>query len=242
MLEVLQVLNARVVRTIPGRLLILGPLKGKTVLHVKSSVPVRPKSLFFLLFVLTSQPFPAQTNKNLQVFVDKEPEERGSARVLFWDEKKNAAAGQFAIDFGRPLWKKDYEKADTFDGMTKGKVWRMGKNFWTVLDTSLPLRISGKAVPVGAYYLGLHRSDDGHQWSLAFIDPARVRKARLDAFEIGKAPVQFKIPVTLERAAGITEKFTISFSQSVEKPESITLKIAWGKLHLSAPIQVMPGN
>ena len=103
----------------------------------------------------------------------------GSTRVLFWNTKVDSSAGQFAINYGRPGWKKDYEDSAKFDAMTKGKVWRMGSNFWTTLDTSLALKISGKSIPVGAYYLGLHRSEDGATWSLAFIDPLRSQSTRM---------------------------------------------------------------
>ena len=95
------------------------------------------------------------------------PDDRASARVLYWDQKADASAGWFSIDYGRPVWKKDYEDPAKFDGMTKGKVWRMGSNHWTTLDTSLPLKISGKSVAAGSYYLGLKRSADGGRWSLA---------------------------------------------------------------------------
>ena len=71
-------------------------------------------------------------------------DERGSARVLYWDLDNDHSAGQFAVNYGRPGWKKEYEDPAKFDAMTKGKVWRMGSNFWTELDTCLPLKISGK--------------------------------------------------------------------------------------------------
>src|SRR5579862_8890133 len=80
-----------------------------------------------------------------------QPDDRASARVLYWDTKLDHSAGQFAIDYGRPVWQKKYEDSGAFDKMTKGKVWRMGSNFWTLLDTSLPLKISGKSVQPGYY-------------------------------------------------------------------------------------------
>lgn len=165
-------------------------------------------------------------------------EERGSARVLYWDQSKDGAAGQLAIDYGRPGWRKEYEDTAKFDSMTIGKVWRLGKDFWTVLDSSVPLKIAGTNVPVGSWYLGLHRSSDGKTWSLAFIDPAKVRKARLDAFEINKAPVEFKIPLTAVEAATTTEKLNITLSYKKENIKDVTLKILWGKLQVSAPVQV----
>jgi len=161
----------------------------------------------------------------------------GSTRVLFWNTKVDSSAGQFAINYGRPGWKKDYEDSAKFDAMTKGKVWRMGSNFWTTLDTSLALKISGKSIPVGAYYLGLHRSEDGATWSLAFIDPAKVRSARVDAFEIQKAKVEFMAPMTTAEAKAVVQKLTITLSRAKENPRKATLEVAWGNLALTAPIE-----
>src|ERR1044072_9276625 len=92
--------------------------------------------------------------------------ERGTTRVGFWNTKKQMGAGQFAIDYGRPVWRKEYEDAAKFDQMTKGKTYRLGSNFWTTLDTDIPLVIAGKTVPAGLWYLGLQRSGDGATWSL----------------------------------------------------------------------------
>jgi hypothetical protein len=165
-------------------------------------------------------------------------DERGSARVLYWNTKLDAPAGQFAIDYGRPGWKKEYEDPAKFDAMTKGKVWRMGKDFWTSFDSALPLKISGKSVPAGYYYIGLRRSPDGAQWSLAFIDPATVRAARLDGFAIDKAKVEFEAPVKVEKSAEVADKLTITLSYPEKAPTNVTLKVAWGNFVVTAPIEV----
>ena len=165
-------------------------------------------------------------------------EERGSARVLYWNTKLDTSAGQFAIDYGRPEWKKDYEDAAKFDGLTKGKVWRMGKNFWTILDSSLPLKISGKSVPPGYYYLGLRRSADGAQWSLAFLDPMKVQAARLDGFIINKAKVEFEVPVKMEKVPVIASKLLITLPYAEKTPTHVTFKLAWGNFVVTAPVEV----
>jgi len=139
---------------------------------------------------------PAQQAKPTIVAEGGGPDDYASARVLYWNEKTDSAAGQFAINYGRPVWKKVYEDPAKFDALTKGKVWRMGSNFWTSLETQVPLSIGGKDIPVGYYYLGMHRSADGSQWSLAFIDPGEVRHAHLDAFQIQKAKVKFEAPLS----------------------------------------------
>lgn len=166
------------------------------------------------------------------------PDDYASARVLYWNEKTNSAAGEFAINYGRPVWKQVYEDPAKFDSMTKGKVWRMGSNFWTNFETQLPLTIGGKSVPAGYYYLGMHRSDDGSQWSLAFIDPAEVRHAHLDAFEIQKAHVKFEAPLSLAKAEGKPEKLTITFSYPKDAIKNVTLRVAWGNLTLTSPVKV----
>jgi len=166
-------------------------------------------------------------------------DDRASARVLYWNTQAKAAAGQVAIDYGRPVWKKEYDDKVRFDAMTTGKIWRMGSNFWTLLDTQLPLSISGKRVAAGSYYLGLHRSEEGSEWSLVFIDPGRVRKGRLDAFQIEKAPVEFEAVMSTTPADTVTEKLTITLSYPKDDVKHITMRVAWGNLVLNAPIEVV---
>ena len=183
----------------------------------------------------------AQQSKPAMVAEDGGFQERGSARILYWDTKANTAFGQFAIEYGRPLWKKDYDDAATFDKLTKGKIYRLGSNFWTSLDTQLPLKVSGVNVAPGHYYLGLGRSPDGMTWSLVFIDSAKSRAMHLDAFQIDRAPVLFQVPMTVEPGAAASEKLTITLSYPKETPKQATVRIAWGKLQLSAPVEITVG-
>jgi Protein of unknown function (DUF2911) len=164
--------------------------------------------------------------------------ERGTTRVGYWNNEKNMGAGQFAIDYGRPVWRKEYEDTAKFDAMTKGKVYRLGSNFWTTLDTDMPLTIAGKTIPAGNWYLGLHRSEDGATWSLVFIDPAKARAAHVDASEIERAPIAYRAPMTVEQAAEAKDKLTIDLIFQKGALMDVTLKIAWGKMQMSAPVQV----
>jgi hypothetical protein len=191
-----------------------------------------------VIVLLSLVPAYAQQSKPVIEAEGGQPDDRASARVLYWNTVKNGAAGQFAINYGRPVWKSDYEDPVKFDGMTKGKTWRMGSNFWTDLDSCLPLKISGKKVPAGYYYLGLHRSDDGSKWSMVFVDPAKVRAAHLDAFEIAKAPIALEVPMSIATATAKAEKLTIELSYPKEDVRKVTLSVAWGTLALTAPIEV----
>jgi Protein of unknown function (DUF2911) len=177
----------------------------------------------------------AQTRQQpVQVF-GGQPDERASTRILYETDK---AVGEFAIDYGRPAWKKEYDDPATFDKMTRGKVWRLGKDFWTTLDTNLQLRIAGKEILAGYYYLGLQRSEDGDTWSLAFLDPVKIRSSKLDAFEIHRAPIELMIPLKLEQSQDRVDRLTLLLSPQKESVSRITLTIAWGKLQLTAPIEV----
>jgi hypothetical protein len=164
--------------------------------------------------------------------------ERGTTRVGYWNLEKNQGTGQFAIDYGRPVWKKDYEDPAKFDPATKGKVYRLGSNFWTTLDSDMTLKISGVSIPAGSWYLGLYRSEDGSSWNLAFIDPAKARAAHIDASEIERAPVAFKAPMKIEKADEMREKLTIDLIFQKGDLKNVALRIAWGNLQLSAPVEV----
>ena len=183
-----------------------------------------------------------QTERPRIVAGDGLAEERGGTHIVYWDTVANISVGQLAIEYGRPDWKKEYEDPATFDSMTKGKVWRMGKNFWTLIDTSLPLRISGKDVAPGYYYLGLRRSADGANWALAFFDPAPLRAARSDAFLINTAKADFEIPVKVEPSRQIAPKLTIALPFEEKTPTQVTFRLAWGNFTATAPIEVTLGQ
>jgi hypothetical protein len=195
------------------------------------------RTYFGAFVVLAALSACAQQPKPVIVAEGGAPDDRASARVLYWNTRKDASAGQFAIDYGRPVWKNAYDDAAKFDAMTKGKTWRMGSNFWTTLDTSLPLKISGREVPPGYYYLGLRRSADGSTWSLAFYDPMEVRAINLDAFDINKGRARFEVPMTIAETRTKSEKLTIALFYPKEATNKVTLQVAWGSLTLTVPIE-----
>ncbi len=188
--------------------------------------------------VLAGTPLYAQQGSDVVALGGGRVGQRAWARVLYSNRADNTFPGQFSISYGQPEWRSEYGDPATFDRMTKGRVWRMGNNFWTVLDTNLPLRIAGKDIAVGAYYLGAHRSEDGDTWSLAFMDPVKIRRARLDASEIAKATIDFMVPVTVAQVEEATAELVISLNTEDDLTD-VTLKVLWGNLQLTAPIQVI---
>lgn len=188
--------------------------------------------------LLVASPLLAQQSKGISV-EGGDPDDRASARLLYWDNGADAAAAQLAINYGRPAWRQEYEDPARFDAMTKGKVWRMGSNFWSNLYTDLPMKISGKAIAPGFYFLGLQRSADGSSWRLAFIDPVKVRKARIDAFDIRKAAVEFTALMQIgPPSPSVVEKLTISLAHPENEIREATLRVSWGHLTLTAPVSV----
>jgi len=163
--------------------------------------------------------------------------ERSSARVFYWNSQKNSSPGQFVVNYSAPAWSKEMDDPAAFDKATKGKIWRLGKDFWTTLDTNIPLTIAGKEVAPGSYYLGLERSSDGATWSLVFIDPAKARKNHADAFDMTLTPVEFKVPTTVQKGTAKNEKLVIDLSYAKETPKSVTMKISWGTMQVSVPIE-----
>lgn len=162
--------------------------------------------------------------------------ERAEARILFWDSAEKSAVGEFVITYGRPEWKPEYSETATFDKMTKGKVWRVGKNFWTMLDTNVPLRVGGEQVEPGQYYLGVLRSNDGAQWQLCFFDPVAAREDLLDASEIDQAEIAFTAPLMFSKSETVKEKLEISLEKSENRLNRSQLKIQWGSFELKTVV------
>src|SRR5262249_26369448 len=137
---------------------------------------------------------------------------------------------------------KQLDDPKQFDVATKGKVWRLGNDYWTILDSNVPIKIAGRDIPIGLWYLGLHRSDDGASWNLAFIDPVKARRSRLDPFAMNTVPIEFRVPMTAEKASGTAEKLSVVLSADKENMRKVTLRVSWGKLQLMAPVQVLLEN
>jgi len=179
-------------------------------------------------------------NRLSGVVVESEPAlgERGLTRIHWWNPQKDVPVAAVSIDFGRPVWNRQLDNPAAFDQLTRGKVWRLGNDYWTTLDTNLPLNIAGRDISIGLWYLGLHRSSDGAAWSLAFIDPVKARSGHMDGHWMDAVPVEFKVPLTVESTnTTMTEKLTIILSAQPDNMRNLNLRIAWGRLHLMRPVR-----
>jgi hypothetical protein len=147
--------------------------------------------------------------------------------------------GQFAIDYGQPAWKAEYETQ--FDAFTKGKRWRFGNNFWTTLDTHLDLSIAGTAVKAGYYYLVLERSESD-EWHLILLDPETMREKRMYASMADQTTGGLEAALKWERTEETAQKLEVRFIPHETDLEKTTLEIRWGKHRLTTLIEVVLGS
>lgn len=134
----------------------------------------------------------SQTPKkaSMQVYSNTNP--RQSARVLFWAGK--GSPGQVVIDYGQPAWKGEYTAAlDT--PKLENRRWRAGRDFWTTLDTNVDLDLDGIKVPAGYYYVTVEHKGN-NEFVMALLDPAGVRKAKLDAYLAHESHGGIEVPMT----------------------------------------------
>jgi hypothetical protein len=145
------------------------------------------------------------------------------------------AAGAVFITYGAPQWKEEY--AEQVDAMTKGKIFRLGKDNWASCDNSAPLSFGNVTVPAGVWYLAIARDNDG-KWSLVFIDPAKAKAAGAYPFAADNAPRTHVVPLSHKAHDDVAEKLSITFDKNKQDPTKGTLVIHWGDQMVSAAYQV----
>ncbi|MCA8954969.1 MAG: cupin domain-containing protein [Planctomycetes bacterium] len=163
-----------------------------------------------------------------------ETSQRGNTRIFYWFGP--SSAGQVSIDFGQPRWKAQY---GAFLTKPSGRRWRFGQNFWTTLDTNMPLRIGGVDVPVGAHYLVLeHTAPDGLR--LVLLSPTEIRKQRLDAYQAPSTRGGLSIPLVLDRAQRTAPRLDLELSIDRAQRDRGTLTVRFGPHRLTAPVEMKP--
>ncbi|MBK8979229.1 MAG: cupin domain-containing protein [Planctomycetes bacterium] len=159
-----------------------------------------------------------------------ESSERGLARIFFWFG--GSSAGQLAIDFGRPAWSVAF---DAFTETPSERRWRFGENFWTTLDTNIPLTIGGADVPVGQYYLVLQNHPE-HGLRILALDPAPIRARRLDAWQANETEGGIAIPVLHTRVEDVAERLEVELRVEAGARERGVLTVRFGPHRLEAPV------
>jgi len=144
----------------------------------------------FAKLAQTLQAKAAAAPRTAQAFVQQVA--RQSTRVIWFDQK--GSPGQVAIDWSPVTWNDEYDVA-LAAGKFVGKRWRLGADFWTTLDTSIPLQMGAVTVPPGCYYLTLVQRA-GDSFVLAVHDAATVRKQKLDGAFAQQLQGGLEVPLT----------------------------------------------
>jgi hypothetical protein len=164
--------------------------------------------------------------------------DRGYSSISYWTLRNDGVeigGGRISVEHGKPSWPAALDTKEAFDGATVGKLWRLGNNKWTTLDTNLPLRFGERRVEPGIYYLVLQRPKPG-EWRLGFIAPAAMTTGLLDAFATQAQPQDVRVlfSVPLKYASG-EKKAELDITLALDSSDLAkgSVAIEWGPHHLS---------
>jgi hypothetical protein len=167
-----------------------------------------------------------------EAMVFAQPGERRASRAVWFGG--GGSYGQVSVSYGSVGWKDRYA-GDIKSKKLENTRWRLGKDFWTTLDSNIPITIGGTAVPVGYYYLTLERRSNG-DFVLALNDPAEVKKARLDAYMAEQTKGGIEVLLKHETLPESASKLDVSLSIDQEEPTKGAFTIKFGPNKLSAPV------
>lgn len=189
----------------------------------------------FLAATLASLCLALPTTAQVQVFGGL-GERAATSQILFGQN----LAGGISIEHGQPIWQASHEKMRE---QLKGKLLRLGKDWWTTMTTSFPLEVAGTRVPAGAYLLGLHCDKDG-KFSLTFLESTKGMKAGALPFEMnGKMnwKPDYVAPLEMHENANDApvEKMKMQLKISGENMTG-SYTLSWGPHRLTAKIAVKP--
>ncbi len=164
----------------------------------------------------------------------EETGERGNCRIFFWGT--NRSGGQVRVEYGRPVWKDSY---DGFVDDVRDRRWRLGQNFWTSLDTNMPLKVGGLELEPGLYYLALEHQRDG-RFVLLFLDPQEMRDLKLDAFQVDETDSGSEAPLAYQKSPIQSGRLTLFLKTEPLKPCTAVLQIHFGNHLLSTSMEMHP--
>ncbi len=170
--------------------------------------------------------------------------DRGYSSISYWtyrDDGVEIGGGRISVEHGKPAWPAELEAGESFDDATVGKLWRLGNNKWTTLDTNLPLRFGARRVEPGIYYLLVQRSEPS-VWRLAFVTPSSAIPHLMDAWDAQarprEVPVQFSVPLSHSPGAAKKLELDITLALDPSDPSKASLAIEWGPHRLESAFAI----
>jgi hypothetical protein len=119
----------------------------------------------------------------------------------------------------------------------KGKMNRLGKDWFTTLITSSELEIGGTKLPAGSYIVGLHCDKDG-KFALGFLCSTKAMKDGVNPAAEWKP--EMTAPLTLNKGVAKEAVSMMAMTLSAEKEGGGkgTFTLAWGTHTLTAPVML----
>jgi hypothetical protein len=169
--------------------------------------------------------------------------DRGYSSISYWtyrDDGVEIGGGRISVEHGKPAWRAELEDQGAFDAATVGKLWRLGNNKWTALDTNLPLRVGDRRVVPGIYYLVLERPKPD-EWRLVFVSPDAVMPKLMDAWAAQARPKEvpklFSVPLGYSTGESKSE---LDITLGLDEPamDRGWIRIEWGPHRLETSIGI----
>lgn len=161
---------------------------------------------------------------------------RQSTRVVWFDQAGNSP-GQLVVDYAPVAWQDKYEAAVDAPKHI-GRHWRLGADYWTSLETMLPVRIGDLQLQPGQYFLTLIQPQAG-AFMLAVHDANEVRKLHLDAYLAHQVPAGKQVALAHSRLERKAEQLEIAIQLDGGKPEGeLAIRFGGHQLTVKLAIQV----
>jgi hypothetical protein len=192
----------------------------------------RTASLSLLVTALAAVPVLGQ--KTLQAFSG--PGERVDTNHLIAvmeGGKFTALAGAAFVSYVPAEWTPALDNAGKVDELTKGHLFRLGKNNWATLDNNVPISFGNVTVPPGIWYLGIARDKEGSKWTLVFVDPAKAKAQGIVPPMADQAPRSFEVVLPVEKASDAKKTMSVVLQNDAKEAAKGTLSIAFGNMKAS---------
>lgn len=160
--------------------------------------------------------------------------QRMGSRILAF----GARSIEVHLEWGPVAWKDEYAVAID-SGKLDGRRWRMGADFWTTIDTNVPLTFGDKTLAPGMYYLTMERRDG--KTFLQFHDPVKARTQRIDPFVVQdflSQPVE--VEMTLTKGDTIASQLALELTSRAAKSDepNAGISVSFGPYHAEAAMRV----
>lgn len=162
----------------------------------------------------------------LQVFGGDGP--RMASTKIFWHD---GPVGMICVQYGQPEWKPEY---NAMIAEAKGKKARLGKDFWTTLNTSVALTIGAVKVPAGSYYLGVGSNAKDGSLELLVMDAKGADAKGFAPFMPDAWVPDYVVPMKHDDAAKETRLLTIQIRG--DDPAKMSLRLSWGNHEMTAAL------